>query len=151
MSSERRPKTCDLHWEEPDPSNEQDSGGLGFQDVQAGSRSPWSCEPPGAAVELAVDLPGVMTRQGKEWLRDLDCFFNKQLRRNTAEVSEKHLNEAQLRLQQAKQKEVKKFIVAQAFQRLPEHLKPFNSQILKMRWILTSKLDDAMTPKMESP
>ncbi|CAE7364660.1 unnamed protein product, partial [Symbiodinium pilosum] len=38
--------------------------------------------------------------------------------------------------------EVKNFIVAKAFQALPSHLKPNRSQILKMRWLLTWKLDD---------
>ena len=101
-------------------------------------------ESPGAAIELAVELPGANTRQGKEWLRDLGCFFSKQLRRNNVEVSERHLNEAQLAgFKQAKQKEVKNFVVAQAFKKLPEHLKPSRSQVLKMRWILTWKLDEA--------
>ena len=99
---------------------------------------------PGAAVEIAVELPNAKSKQGREWLRDLGCFFSKQLRRNSVEISEKYLTEKQLEgFRKAKQKEVKNFIVAQAFQKLPEHLQPSKSQILKMRWILTWKIDDS--------
>ena len=98
----------------------------------------------GAAVTLSVDLPNAKTKQGKEWLRDLGCFFTKQLRKNAVEVSERHLNPAELAgFQQAKVKEVKNFVLAKAFQKLPPHLTPSRNQILKMRWLLTWKLDDS--------
>ncbi|CAE7858507.1 unnamed protein product [Symbiodinium microadriaticum] len=83
------------------------------------------------------------TEKGKEWTRDLGCFFVKQMRRQAVEISERHLTEAEKEgFKRAKQKEVKNFVVAKAFQALPENLKPSRSQILKMRWLLTWKLDE---------
>ena len=102
----------------------------------------WSQE--GAAVSFSVELPKIGTKQGKEWSRDLGCFFSKQLRRNAVEISERHLSPKELEgFRGAKQKEVKNFVVAKAFQKLPPHMKPSHSQVLKMRWILTWKLDDS--------
>ena len=101
----------------------------------------WAKE--GAAVELSVELPPVRGKKGKEWTRDLGCFFVKQMRRQAVEISERHLTEAEKEgFKRAKQKEVKNFVVAKAFQALPENLKPSRSQILKMRWLLTWKLDE---------
>ncbi|OLP87051.1 Retrovirus-related Pol polyprotein from transposon TNT 1-94 [Symbiodinium microadriaticum] len=96
-----------------------------------------------SAVALSLELPGLKTRKGKEWARDLGCYFVKQLRRNAVEVSEKRLTEAEREaFKGAKQKEVKNFVVAKAFQKLPEHLRPSKGQVLKMRWLLTWKVDD---------
>ena len=39
----------------------------------------WATERP--AVSFSMDLPKVHTRQGKEWVRDMGCFFVKQLRK----------------------------------------------------------------------
>ncbi|CAE7457458.1 unnamed protein product, partial [Symbiodinium sp. CCMP2456] len=98
----------------------------------------------GAAVAMSVELPHIKTRKGKEWTRDLGCFFTKQLRRQAVEISERRLSDKEKEgFRQAKQKEVKNFIVAKAFQVLPESMKPSRSQILKMRWILTWKLDES--------
>ena len=96
-----------------------------------------------AAVEFSLPLPRVDTKQGREWTRDLGCYFVKQLRRQAVEVSERHLSEKELQgFCQAKSKEVKNFVVARAFQHLPKHMKPSKRQILKMRWLLTWKLDE---------
>ncbi|CAE6916941.1 RE1 [Symbiodinium sp. CCMP2592] len=101
----------------------------------------WSKE--GAAMEFSVGLPKLKSKQGKEWSRDLGCFFVKQLRRQAVEISERHLSEKEREgFRGAKQKEVKNFIAAKAFQAMPEGMKPSRSQILKMRWILTWKLDE---------
>ena len=63
------------------------------------------------------------------------------------EISERQLTPAELAgFRHAKAKEVKNFIVAKAFQSLPSHLKPSKSQTLKMRWLLTWKLDDSPGP-----
>ena len=97
------------------------------------------------AVTMEIELPHVSTKRGKEWVRDLGCYFVKQLRKNAVEISEKHLTQAEYEgFQKAKQKEVKNFIVARAFQKLPSHMKPSKNQILKMRWILTWKLDEGI-------
>ena len=109
--------------------------------VQEKENPYWNTE--GAAVELDLELPPVKSRRGKEWTRDLGCFFTRQLRRQAVEISERHLSEAEREgFRRAKQKEVKNFVVAKAFQALPEGMKPSKSQILKMRWILTWKLDE---------
>ena len=67
----------------------------------------------------------------------------KQMKRQQAEVREKHLDARQLAgFSKAKAKEVKNFVVAEAFKALPNHLKPSRDQVLKMRWLLTWKLDE---------
>ena len=102
----------------------------------------WSSENP--AVSFSLPLPRVDTKQGREWTRDMGCFFVKQLRRQAVEISERHLTKEELAgFQQAKGKEVKNFVVAKAFQHLPAHLKPSKRQILRMRWLLTWKLDES--------
>ena len=112
--------------------------GVVFPDEES---SYWKEE--GAAVTFSVELPQVKTKQGKEWTRDLGCFFVKQLRCQAVEVSERRLNERELEgFRKAKQKEVKNFVVAKAFQNLPSHMKPSRNQVLKMRWLLTWKLDE---------
>ena len=79
----------------------------------------------------------------RQWTRDLGCFFVKQMKRQQAEVREKHLDARQLAgFSKAKAKEVKNFVVAEAFKALPSHLKPSRDQVLKMRWLLTWKLDE---------
>ena len=91
-----------------------------------------------------MELPSLKGKKGREWTRDLGCYFVKQLRRSAIEVSEKHLSSQELEaFKQAKTKEVKNFIVAQAFKQLPSHLRPSKNQILKMRWILTWKVDES--------
>eukprot|EP00439_Symbiodinium_sp_Y106_P012956 s1465_g1.t2 len=105
----------------------------------------WAGEQP--AVTFSLDLPKVTTKQGKEWTRDMGCYFVKQLKRQAVEVSEKRLSEEELLgFRTAKQKEVKNFVVAQAFRALPQHLKPNRSQVMKMRWLLTWKLDNEPPP-----
>ena len=114
--------------------------GCGVVFPEEGSKF-WETDRP--AVSFSMDLPQVQTKQGKEWVRDMGCFFVKQLRRQTVEISERQLTARELEgFRAAKSKEVKNFIVAKAFQALPSHLKPNRSQILKMRWLLTWKLDD---------
>ncbi|OLQ13157.1 LON peptidase N-terminal domain and RING finger protein 1 [Symbiodinium microadriaticum] len=105
----------------------------------------WASERP--AVTFSLELPPVHTKQGKEWTRDLGCFFVKQLKRQAVEVSEKRLSERELEgFRKAKQKEVKNFVVARAFQALPKDLQPSRKQVMKMRWLLTWKLDDDPPP-----
>ena len=55
------------------------------------------------------------------------------------EISERQLTPREL---EGFRQEVQNFVVARAFQALPAHLKPSRNQILKMRWLLTWKLDD---------
>ena len=72
------------------------------------------------AIELAVTLPKVTSRQGKEWVRDLGCYFVKQLKRQQVEVSEKHLTQKELEgFRKAKGKEVKNFVIPRGLQSAP--------------------------------
>ena len=104
-----------------------------------------------AAVTFSLELPQVDTKRGKEWVRDLGCYFVKQLRRNAVEVSEKRLTEAgRAAFQGAKQEEVKNFVVAKAFQKLPKHLQPSKDQILKMRWLLDEDPKDTPPVKRDA-
>ena len=49
----------------------------------------WAGEQP--AVTFSLDLPKVTTKQGKEWTRDMGCYFVKQLKRQAVEVSEEEV------------------------------------------------------------
>ena len=109
------------------------------------SKSSWASEEQafwsdkGACVEVEIEMP----QSGRDWQRavnDLQCYMVGAIKRRAIEVREKHLNEEEKEMfRQAKAKEVRNFIAAQAFEKLPEHLKPSYQQAIGMRWILTWK------------
>ena len=145
MLREHRSRSRPLRGDVRDPADPRGVAGFlegcGVVFPEGGSQF-WETERP--AVSLSMELPKVDTKQGKEWVRDMGCFFVKQLRKQTVEISERQLTERELEgFRQAKSKEVKNFIVAKAFQSLPPHLRPSKNQILKMRWLLTWKLDES--------
>eukprot|EP00435_Cladocopium_sp_Y103_P053704 s442_g17.t1 len=96
-----------------------------------------------AAVEVAFTVPD--TKRGKVGMvSDLGAFMVSQLKRRAVEVSERHLDEDELRqMQEAKQIEVKKFIGAEALEVLPSHLQPPKSEAMRMRWVLTWKRSES--------
>ena len=62
------------------------------------------------------------------------------LKRKNIEVREKRLTEAEREMfREAKSIEVKNFLAAQAFEALPEGMRPSLNQAIGMRWILTWK------------
>ena len=93
----------------------------------------------GACVEVEVEMP----QSGRDWQRavnNLQCYMVGAIKRRAIEVREKHLNEEEKEMfRQAKATEVRNFIAARAFEKLPEHLKPSYQQAIGMRWILTWK------------
>ena len=94
------------------------------------------------SIQIAIDMPDKANRKKKHWLRDLAAFVISQSRKNHVEVSERRLSPTELeQFRQAKQKEVKNYILAEVFKKIPDHMKPDASQVLKMRWILTWKCD----------
>ena len=100
----------------------------------------WSQERPG--VEIDVPLP-VSKREKKHFVHDLESYLASAIRRRGVEVSERHMNEEELRqFREAKGEEVKKFIAAQALETLPKHLQPDRSTAMRMRWVLTWKKDE---------
>ncbi|CAE7244002.1 RE1, partial [Symbiodinium sp. CCMP2456] len=92
--------------------------------------------------EVAIDVP--QSRRGLETMtRDLQNYFVGALKRKAVEVSERRLSPADReRFQEAKSVEVRNFIAAQAFEALPDELKPSREQAVGMRWILTWKVRD---------
>ena len=103
-----------------------------------------------AAVAVEVDLP----QNDKAWnraTRDLGAYLASALKKRAVEVSEKRLT-AQEREQfaAAKMIEVKNFLAAEAFEALPEHLRPSKTQAVGMRWILTWKMQDSGQPKAKA-
>lgn len=75
-------------------------------------------------------------------MRDLECFILNQTKKNHVEVSERRLSEQELKqFSEAKQKEVKNYIVSKVFEKIPPDQRPDRSTVLKMRWVLTWKLD----------
>lgn len=90
-------------------------------------------------MEVQIDLPE-STRAFKRAVTDLPSFFVGALKKRAVEVSEKHMTEEEREMfKGAKLSEVKNFIAAEAFEALPEHLKPDRATAIGMRWILTWK------------
>ena len=102
---------------------------------------------PEAAVEVAIDVP--TTKRGiSQFENDIQGYFIGALKRRAVEVSEKRMDAETKRLfDAAKQIEVKNFISAQAFEALPDHVKPPKETAVGMRWILTWKVKDDGTTK----
>lgn len=95
-----------------------------------------------ACLAIEVDLPSGHQAKNPSWIRDLDAFLVKQLKKNHVEVVERHLTpEEKEQFSQAKGVEVKNFILAKAFEQLPDSQRPDMSQVLKMRWVLTWKVN----------
>ena len=95
-----------------------------------------------ACLEIGIDLPEGKAAMKKSWIRDFDAFLANQVKKNHIEVSERHLSpEEKQQFQGAKDVEIKNFILAKVFEKLPEGYKPDASQVLKMRWVLTWKIN----------
>ncbi|CAE7455783.1 RE1 [Symbiodinium sp. CCMP2592] len=103
-----------------------------------------------AAVAVEVDMP----QQGQAWnraTRDLGAYLACALKKRAVEVSEKRLTTKELeQFKQAKMIEVKNFLAANAFEVLPDHIKPSKEQAVGMRWILTWKMQDSGLPKAKA-
>ena len=107
--------------------------------------SAWSVQEAGywmneeAAVTMEIELPSD-TRGLNKALGNFEVFFMNALKRKSIEVNEKRLTaEEREMFREAKTIEVKNFVAAQAFEALPEELRPSLSQAIGMRWILTWK------------
>ncbi|CAE7358286.1 nphp3 [Symbiodinium sp. CCMP2592] len=102
------------------------------------------------AVEIEIPMPE-SKRGVQDVCNNLQAYFVGNLKRRAIEVSEKRLSEAEREeFRQAKGIEVKNFIAAEAFEALPEELKPSRDQAISMRWILTWKLKDDGTTKAKA-
>ncbi|CAE7853715.1 RE1 [Symbiodinium sp. KB8] len=103
-----------------------------------------------AAVAVEVDLPG-QTRQWNQVTRDLGAYLACALKKRAVEVSEKRLSATDReKFQKAKMIEVKNFLAAEAFEALPDNLKPNKDQAVGMRWILTWKMQESGEPKAKA-
>ena len=91
-------------------------------------------------MEVEIPLPG-FTGGKRHMVNNFQSFIlSRQLRRRGIEVSERNMDDEELKLMQtAKQEEVKKFIGADALKCLPPHLQPSKQVAMKMRWVLTWK------------
>ena len=93
-------------------------------------------------LEIAVDLPPPKTAKKGFWMRDFDTFVLNQVKKNHVEVSERRLSKEELeQFEGAKQKEIKNYILAKVFAKVPLEQRPDADQVLKMRWVLTWKID----------
>ncbi|CAE7500597.1 RE1, partial [Symbiodinium sp. CCMP2456] len=102
-----------------------------------------------AAVEIEIDLPESKRGLNKVW-NNLSAHFVGSLKRRAVELSERRMTPQELEaFRGAKAIEVKNFVASQAFEILPDHLKPDKGQAINMRWILTWKLreDGSRKPK----
>ena len=94
----------------------------------------------GAAVEIEIAMPNSRRSSEKAW-NNLASYFVGSLRRRAVELSERRMTaEEREAFRGAKAIEVKNFVASEAFEVLPEELRPDRSQAIGMRWILTWKL-----------
>ena len=104
---------------------------------------------PAAAVELEIPMP--TTKHGwKMACRDLETYLASALKKKSAEVYEKHMDEdTKAKFLGAKNVEIKKFLVARALEALPPDKQPSKTEAMRMRWILSWKTDHsgATVPK----
>ena len=102
-----------------------------------------------AAVEIEIALPSSQRGLAKTW-SNLSAHFVGSMKRKAVELSERRMTAQELEaFKGAKAIEVKNFVASQAFEILPDHLKPDRAQAIGMRWILTWKLkeDGSRKPK----
>lgn len=93
-------------------------------------------------IEIAIDLPKGKAAKKGFWMRDFEAFIVGQVKKNHIEVTEKKLTEEELsKFKEAKLKEVKNYITSRVFAKIPENIRPNKDQILRMRWVLTWKVD----------
>ena len=95
-----------------------------------------------AAVEIAIDLP-TSGKEAEKFCQNAQAYLVSMLKRRAVEVSEKRLSaEDRAKFAAAKDKEVRNFISANAFEALPRELQPAKEQAIGMRWLLTWKVQD---------
>lgn len=105
-------------------------------------------EEPGACLSVEIELPQGKESKKKHWVRDLEAYILNQVKKNHVEVYEKKLSPQEMELfKTAKSKEVKNFIAAKVFEKIPASMKPDRSQVLRMRWVLTWKIDPETSEK----
>ena len=108
----------------------------------------WSS--PTAMFQIEIDMPD-SRRGAQKAFEDLGAYFVGAMKRRATEVSEKRLSPEDFqKFQEAKQKEVKNFVAAQAFEAIPGHLRPTRDQAIGMRWLLSWKIQDDGTPKAKA-
>ena len=112
-----------------------------IEDSQWGTEAAW-WQDSEAAVEIEIELPE-SHRGFKRATAHLPSFFVGALKKRAIEINERKLNpEEREQFRAAKLAEVKNFIAAEAFEALPESLKPDRTTAIGMRWILTWKTLD---------
>lgn len=95
-----------------------------------------------ACLSIEIDLPSDKDIRKEHWTRDLGAYIVNQAKTNHVEVHERKLSAADLeKFKAAKQKEIKNYILAKVFEKIPFHQRPSRDQVLKMRWVLTWKFD----------
>ncbi|CAK0848912.1 unnamed protein product [Prorocentrum cordatum] len=96
------------------------------------------------AIEVEISLPE--GARGGTAARDLPAFVATQLRRQRAEVRERTLSAADLeKLKKAKVKEAQEWIKEMVLEGLPSHVTAPSDRPMRLRWVLTWKIDPAET------
>lgn len=101
-----------------------------------------------ACVAIEIDLPSDRDLKKKGWMRDFSSFLVNQVKKNHVEVLERYLTEEEKKLfVAAKDVKVKNFILAKVFECLPDHMMPDPSQVIRMRGVLTWKVNPETSAK----
>ena len=96
-----------------------------------------------SAVEVEVALPAER-RKLKRASRNLEAYVCSQIRKEKREVHERRLTpEEQAKFRPAKEKEVKNYVVNAVLETLPPGFRPPKEKVMKMRWVLEWRLDEA--------
>ena len=92
-----------------------------------------------AAVEVQVEMPS-SNRAWKRAMSGMSSYFVGAMKKRAVEICERKLSaEERQEFDAAKMIEVKNFLAAEAFESLPDHLKPPKEAAIGMRWILSWK------------
>ncbi|CAK0818505.1 unnamed protein product, partial [Prorocentrum cordatum] len=94
------------------------------------------------AIEVEISLPE--GARGGHAIRDLSVFVATQLRRQRAEVRERTLTAEDLeKFRKAKTKEAQEWIKEMVLEGLPSHVTAPSDRLMRLRWVLTWKIDPA--------
>ncbi|CAK0808853.1 unnamed protein product, partial [Prorocentrum cordatum] len=100
----------------------------------------WSRED--RAIEVEISLPE--GARGGSAARDLPVFVATQLRRQRAEVRERTLSAEDLeKFRKAMMKEAQEWIKEMVLEGLPNHVTAPSDRLMRLRWVLTWKIDPA--------
>ncbi|CAK0792341.1 unnamed protein product, partial [Prorocentrum cordatum] len=109
------------------------------------ARSFWARQ--GTSLEISVELP-LAGKPLKQATRHLSTYMAGQLKRGKREISERTLTPEEVKkFSVAKATEVNNYVISSVLESLPPGVTPPPEEVMRMRWILEWKMDEATSEK----